>query len=315
MRPTPLYSSTRRSLEPSRVEGGGAKGPGPSAAAGRSDDGGGWRAGLREKKGLITRIKGLPPRFLPVLATVVLILVALGLAASGAGRRQLGQKDIDAAVEYALQHRAPDPSPASVAYEAVRPSVVEVKQLPLAGQGEEELGVGTGVVITESGLILTNFHVIAGAPRLVVVFSDDSSSEVEVVSADPDRDLAVLQAKVLPDDLKPVTLRSIAGLKSGDEVFAVGYPFGIGPSLSAGVISGFDRSYLPPKHERPLTGLIQFDAAANPGNSGGPLVDREGQVVGLVTSILNPNEERVFIGIAFAVPIEAATSGFVQNPF
>lgn len=218
-------------------------------------------------------------------------------------------------MEYALQNREPDPSPGSVAFETVRPSVVEIKQLPVEGQGEEKLGLGSGVVITEGGLILTNFHVIAGAPRLRVVFSDGSESGAEVVAADPDKDLATLQPRTIPDDLKPATLRTIAGLKVGDRVFAVGYPFGIGPSFSGGVISGFDRSYGSPEHRSELSGLIQFDAAANPGNSGGPLVDQDGQVVGLVTSIMNPTREHVFIGIAFAVPIESAVSGFALNPF
>jgi len=256
----------------------------------------------------------------PALLVVALLLVAaLAVATFAAKPRQFGQKDIDAAVAYALKNRQADPAPGALAYAASKPSVVKVRQLaavqPAGGQVSEELGNGSGVVISEDGLIMTNFHVIAGAPRLSVVFFDDSESEADVVSADPDRDLALLQAKQLPDDLKPATLRSRAGLEVGDQVFAVGFPFGIGPSFSAGVISGFDRAYLPPGHDRVLTGLIQFDAAANPGNSGGPLVDREGQVVGLVTAILNPNAERVFIGIAFAVPIESAARGFGLNPF
>ena len=98
-------------------------------------------------------------------------------------------------------------------------------------------------------------------------------------------------------------------------MLAVGYPFGIGPSASAGVISGLRREYQSQDGKRILSNLIQFDAAANPGNSGGPLVTASGEVVGIVTGILNPNRQRVFIGIGFAVPIENAASAVGMSPF
>jgi len=110
-------------------------------------------------------------------------------------------------------------------------------------------------------------------------------------------------------------MRSTAGLKPGDEVVAVGFPFGIGPSASAGVISGLKRDYVSPEGKRLLTNLIQFDAAVNPGNSGGPLVTLDGEVIGIVTGLLNPTENRVFIGIGFAVPIENAASSIGLSPF
>jgi len=131
----------------------------------------------------------------------------------------------------------------------------------------------------------------------------------------PEHDLAVLQAKKLPDDLQAATLRSTSDLQPGDEVIAVGFPFGIGPSVSSGVISGLRREYRSPQGKRQLTNLIQFDAAANPGNSGGPLVTSDGEVVGIVTAILNPTEEHVFIGIGFAVPIESAAAAVGISPF
>jgi S1-C subfamily serine protease len=124
----------------------------------------------------------------------------------------------------------------------------------------------------------------------------------------------VLKAAKLPDDLVPATMRSTADLAPGDEVVAVGFPFGIGPSASAGVISGLKREYIAPSGAR-LTNLIQFDAAVNPGNSGGPLVTTDGEVVGIVTGLLNPTEERVFIGIGFAVPIENAAGAAGLSPF
>jgi serine protease DegQ len=110
-------------------------------------------------------------------------------------------------------------------------------------------------------------------------------------------------------------MRSTGDLQPGDEVIAVGYPFGIGPSVSGGVVSGLKREFRSPQGHRKLTNLIQFDAAANPGNSGGPLVTMDGSVVGIVTAILNPSEQRTFIGIGFAVPIENAAAAAGMPPF
>jgi S1-C subfamily serine protease len=177
------------------------------------------------------------------------------------------------------------------------------------------IGVGTGVVIVASGLILTNLHVVDGAEAIVVTFADGTESPADVVSAQPENDLAVLKARIVPDDLPPATLRSTADLNVGDQVVAIGYPFGIGPSASAGVVSGLKREYHSPEGNKTLTNLIQFDAAANPGNSGGPLVTTDGEVVGIVTGIFNPTDQRVFIGIGFAVPIENAAAAVGLSPF
>jgi S1-C subfamily serine protease len=180
---------------------------------------------------------------------------------------------------------------------------------------EIEQGVGTGVVIVDKGIILTNLHVVAGAERVKVVFADGMESDAEVIGLRPEHDLAVLQARTVPDDLTPATMRSTSDLQPGDEVVAVGFPFGIGPSASAGVISGLRREFRSEEGQRVLTNLIQFDAAANPGSSGGPLVTLDGAVIGIVTAILNPSEQRVFIGIGFAVPIENAASAAGMPPF
>jgi S1-C subfamily serine protease len=110
-------------------------------------------------------------------------------------------------------------------------------------------------------------------------------------------------------------MRSTADLALGDQVVAVGFPFGIGPSATAGVVSGLRREFVSPEGKRLLTNLIQFDAAANPGSSGGPLVTAQGEVVGIVTAILNPTDQRFFVGIGFAVPIENAASAVGVPPF
>lgn len=229
---------------------------------------------------------------------------------------EITQKDIDAAVQHTLESMPPA-SPAAKAYDAISPSVVRV--LGIGDEREDgkapDKGVGTGVVVVDSGIILTNLHVVSEAKRIQVTFADGFESEASIVSVQPENDLAVIKSSKIPDDLMSATLRSTADLNVGDQVVAVGFPFGIGPSASAGVVSGLAREHRSPEGKRVLTNLIQFDAAANPGNSGGPLVTMDGEVVGIVTAILNPTEQRVFIGIGFAVPIENAATAVGLSPF
>ncbi len=257
---------------------------------------------------------------------------------------------IDAAMRKSIEE-TPLPSPAARAYEAILPSVVRVVGLMTEGddgsdaaadakadpkanpktdakggdkgvakrdakeRGPVERGIGTGVVIIDNGTILTNLHVIAGAKRIRVTFMDGTESDAIVMSTQPENDLAVLRAKTIPDDLEAATLRSTTDLAPGDRVMAVGFPFGIGPSASEGIVSGLKREFRSPEGRQNMKNLIQFDAAANPGNSGGPLVTMEGEVVGIVTAILNPSQQRTFIGIGFAVPIENAASAIGMPPF
>ena len=205
------------------------------------------------------------------------------------------------------------------AYEKIRPSVVLVRGSPYDGTEEVETrgpdSTGTGVVIIDSGVILTNLHVVDGAKRIRVIFADGMEAGADLIGARPEHDLAVLKAQSVPDDLEPATMRSTVGLRPGEAVLAVGFPFGIGPSASAGVISGLGREYRSVEGKRILSNLIQFDAAVNPGNSGGPLVTNEGEVIGIVTGLLNPTEQRVFVGIGFAVPIENAAAAAGLPPF
>jgi S1-C subfamily serine protease len=184
-----------------------------------------------------------------------------------------------------------------------------------AEDDEVELGVGTGVVIVDKGIILTNWHVVQGADRIKITYSDGLESEADIKSVKSEDDLAVLQARKIPDDLIAATMRSTADLAVGDKVIAVGFPFGIGPSTSAGIVSGLKRNFKSPDGGQVMRNLIQFDAAANPGNSGGPLVTMDGEVVGIVTAIMNPTSARTFIGIGFAVPIENAASAAGMPPF
>jgi len=249
----------------------------------------------------------------PGLIALALVLLQWGYTATP---QNLTQEEIDVAVTRALD-TVPLPSPATRAYEAVRGSIVRVRSFVDDPKTGEEIvaSTGTGVVILDKGVILTNIHVVAGAKRISLTFADGLESEAELTGTRPEDDLAVLQAKTVPDDLQAATLQSTSGLAPGDHVTAVGFPFGIGPSVSSGVVSGLRRDYYSPEGKRLLTNLIQFDAAVNPGNSGGPLVNASGEVVGIVTGILNPTEQRVFVGIGFAVPIENAALAVGVPPF
>ena len=247
---------------------------------------------------------------LPGVAALAIVLMQ-----SAQAPYETTQEDIDNAVTKALE-TVPLPSTATRAYEAVQNSVVRVRAFHAGPDGGETTGgVGTGVVILDKGVILTNIHVIAGAQRIGITFADGLETEGEVVGTRPEDDLAVLQARAVPDDLQPATLQSTAGLLPGDHVTAVGFPFGMGPSVSSGVVSGLGREFRTPEGRRVLTNLIQFDAAVNPGNSGGPLVNSTGEVVGIVTGLMNPTEQRVFVGIGFAVPIESAAMAVGLPPF
>jgi S1-C subfamily serine protease len=259
--------------------------------------------------------------------------------------RILSQWDIDNAVHYTMSHTDAPPAETAIAAATVAPSVVRVegymspehaaqvakeeakeakkehKPMPLhAPDGKEDNrpdATGTGVVIDAKGDILTNLHVIHSTDRWVVTFWDGSKSDASVVNVQPENDLAVIRAKNSPDDLKPATLASTGGLNPGDTVVAVGFPFGIGPSVSAGVVAGLKREFVDPERKDQgghLTNLIQFDAAVNPGNSGGPLINRDGEVLGIVTALYNPTGQHVFAGMGFAVPIENAAKAVGENP-
>ena len=205
---------------------------------------------------------------------------------------------------------------AAKVYQAVKGAIVHVRATGDALETDEYLqkAVGSGVVIIDRGTILTSLHVVAGAGRIRVMFADGLESDAKIVGEHPENDLAVLQADTAPDDLAAAVMRPRADLQPGDTVVAVGFPFGIGPSVSAGVVSGLKREYRSPGGASVLSNLIQFDAAVNPGSSGGPLLNAAGEVVGIVTAMLDPGGGG-FAGIGFAVPVETASSAAGTPPF
>ncbi len=306
MRRTALYSSA------------GPKRPAPATKAAPQASSRAAAAAPRwARLAALRRLSPNDPRLLwsamALLALALAVCVALLLSRAP---RVLTQKDITAAVLKTLEENLL-PSAAARAYEVILPSVVRVMAYTRGKDDDDDpsMGVGTGVVIVDKGVILTNLHVIQGAHTIKVVFADGLESTASVISTQPENDLAVLQAHKIPDDLAAATLRSTADLLPGDQVLAVGFPFGIGPSASAGVVSGIKRTFRSPEGGQDMGNLIQFDAAANPGNSGGPLVTMDGEVVGIVTAILNPTRMRTFLGIGFAVPIENAAAAFGVPPF
>ncbi len=205
----------------------------------------------------------------------------------------------------------PEPTPLlSVAvYQHVAPSVVQVTAKRASG----EPSTGAGVIVDDMADILTSLHIIDGSSDIKVTFSDGTVSAVEIVARLPDRDIAVLRALAPPAQFQPATLGNPGGLRVGDPAFVIGHPFGLTGSYSTGVISGLDRSMTAPNLSQPITGMIQFDAAVNPGSSGGPLVDQEGDVVGIVTGLVNP-AGTLFSGVGFAVTIDAASAGLGIPP-
>jgi S1-C subfamily serine protease len=219
-----------------------------------------------------------------------------------------GLRALDAA--QAVPTPAASPPLAAAAYAHIQPSVVQVNATSATGEPSS----GAGVIVDEMADILTSLHIVAGAKTITVRFSDGTEARAEITATLVDKDIAVLRPASAPAKIVPATLGDPSRLAIGAPAFVIGHPFGLSGSLSAGVISGLDRSMSAPGLAKPLTGLIQFDAAVNPGNSGGPLVDANGEVVGIVTGLVNPAGQRVFSGVGFAVTIDQAANALGVPP-
>ncbi len=165
-----------------------------------------------------------------------------------------------------------------------------------------ESGSGSGVVIDNQGHILTNYHVIENAQRLEVTLADLSRHPARIVGIDPSNDLAVVRVDTDGVQWRPLPLGSSRGLQVGQKVLAIGNPFGLEGTLTTGIISSLGRS-IEATNGRIIEGAIQTDAAINPGNSGGPLLNAEGEVIGINTAIISPSNTGS-VGIGFAVPVE-----------
>lgn len=281
-----------------------------------------WRDSLSRWRDSLSRWgKSLPPWRKSRLfwLAVVLLVVSLAVAiwqTSDSGPAPITQKDVDQAVQAGIEKSQEEarntPPDGATAYRRILPSLVTVLTASApANTGSSattESSLGAGVIINAQGSVLTALHVVEGGGKITVRFADGTQANATVQSQQPESDIAVLAVDQLPEVTVPAVMGG--GLQVGDTVFPVGNPLGLQGSLSAGVVSALDRS-IRAESGKTLQRLIQFDAAVNPGNSGGPLLNRDGQVVGIVTALANPSGQAYFVGIGFAVPI--ATAGGVAG--
>jgi S1-C subfamily serine protease len=246
-------------------------------------------------------------RWIPFAGGVLAAFVAVALyGALSPGPHQLTQRDVTDGIASALASQTPGPASSELVYEAVRPSLVLIETDGADAKGSATHGLGTGVVIDGAGEVLTALHVVADASTIRLTFADGTKSDAVVAVQRPETDIAVLRPERLPATVAPATLGDPGAVRVGSEAYVVGNPFGLYGSMSTGIVSGLDRSFQVPGSDRVFHGLVQVDAAVNPGNSGGPLLNRAGQVIGIVTALVNPTKEDVFIGIGLAVPIDVA---------
>ena len=229
-------------------------------------------------------------------------------------------EDVNDSVVEAMASATPPPAYSSIAYQVILPSLVFIETHAPGeenedGQYEEASGLGSGVVINADGEVLTSLHVVTNSTSITLTFADGSQAGARIVAEQPENDIAVLRPNRMPGILVPAVLGNPYAMNIGDEAYAVGHPYGLYASMSTGVISGFERTFRIQNSDQRLEGLIQIDAAVNPGNSGGPLLNRYGQVVGIVTGLANPTDETFFVGIGFAVPIDVAGGAAGLPPY
>ncbi len=268
-----------------------------------------WQRRLR---GVLTRLRHGVPFGSGVFAALLAFLLYNLLFIKP---NQLTVDDVNVSIANAMASATPPSAYSADVYQIIRPSLILIQVEEKHENAESDFGLGSGVVVDSFGNILTSLHVVDGASRITVTFADGTRSEAEIVLAQPEIDIAVIQALDTPLSMVPAVLGNPNSMRVGDEAFVVGNPFGLYSSMSAGVISGFDRIFQLPNSDIEIHGMIQVDAAVNPGNSGGPLLNRDGQVVGIVTGIINPTDDSFFVGIGFAVPIMTAVGGMGSPPY
>ena len=261
------------------------------------------------------RLGGVPRRaWWGLVALVVIVALLITYAVTRPpGPPVLTQRDVDTSVQRGIEKQAEAeaaaPADASVAHAAIAPSLVLIETRDTVA-GRQQDGSGAGVVVNADGTVLTALHVVDGSTDITVTFADGTTSPATVASEKRESDIATLTPSTLPEVVVPAVLGG--GVTVGAPVFAVGHPLGLTDSLSAGVVSALDRT-VRVEGDRKLEHLIQIDAAVNPGNSGGPLLNKAGQVVGIVTGLANPTDQSLFVGIGFAVPI-ATAGGAAGSP-
>ena len=253
------------------------------------------------------------PRPLGRMARALLAPLLCAAALSSAAGCDGGDKEAPSWGMSAAHAQAPGSNPNLISDVAERslPSVVHIatatamrRALPFGGSGDEAIqpqGLGSGVIISKDGLVLTNNHVVQSADRIQVSLSDGRSMEATVIGLDPKSDLAVLRLKGDVRNIKPIKLGNSADLRLGEFVLAIGNPFGLSGSVTLGIVSAKGRANVGIVD---YEDFIQTDAAINPGNSGGALVNMKGELVGINTAIMSRSGG--YQGIGFAIPTNMA---------
>ena len=268
-----------------------------------------WKGRMRE---VIARLRrGLPFASGVLGALLVLFFYNLLIVKPN----QLTVEDVNASVAMVMASATPASAYSAQVYQIIQPSLILIQVEEKHKDAKSDFGLGSGVVVDSFGNILTSLHVVKDASVIMVTFADGTQSQAAIVSEMPERDIAVLQAYDTPLSVVPAVLGNPNSMNVGDEAFVVGNPFGLYSSMSSGVISGFDRVFQMEGTGLEIPGMIQIDAAVNPGNSGGPLLNRNGHVIGIITGIVNPTDESFFVGIGFAVPITVAVGGMGSPPY
>lgn len=226
-----------------------------------------------------------------VVAMVVIAALAFRLGSSSATSAEATE--------------TPTPTPAATATPLPVPDVYRVVVPAVVLITTSKGSLGSGTVVTDTGTVLTAHHVVSGGGDISILFADGTKAAATVLTANPKMDIATLAPKKLPEVVVPATLGG--GVAVGSDVVAIGNPLGLRASTTTGVVSGLNRTSK--TRTGSVSGLIQFDAAVNPGSSGGPLLNAQGLVVGVVVSIADPGNDEAFAGIGFAVPIGTALGG------
>jgi len=253
-----------------------------------------------------------PKRFRGRLAAAVLALAVVGGTGSGAlaatliehSTPTLAAASTTSGTTSTTSTSTQSSTTAESVYKQVSPGVVTITAAVSGGRGQVGQATGSGIVLDTKGDILTNDHVIAGGTQIQVTFSDGTTANATLVGSNAGADLAVLRVSVPASSLHPVTLGNSSNVQIGDSVYAIGSPFGLSGSLSEGIVSNLNQTGSAPNGGT-MNGLLQTDAAINPGNSGGPLVNAQGQVIGINNSIESPVDGNV--GVGFAIPINQVT--------
>ena len=186
-------------------------------------------------------------------------------------------------------------------HKQVSPGVVSIDTLITQGNQSGE-AAGSGFVIDKQGYIITNNHVVEGANEVIVTFFNGTQMDAKIIGTDGDSDLAVLQVKQLPDGVQPLSLGDSDKVQVGEWVIAMGNPFALGTSMSTGIVSAIGRT-IESLTQYSIPQAIQTDAAINPGNSGGPLINMQGQVIGVDAQIATGGTSNANTGVGFAIPV------------